>query len=169
MNSNTAYTSERVTSNTVSVWLPGLSAGVVKSYATPIHIYIYSHIPAEYILTQWIRWATQFLEKYVPLNLFASVGVWEGVDDRTELQHIDPPLLWPSALCLSRSPGLLNRRPGGPPCWLSFPHPLTNSSDLQLNRESRGPLLRGGGFPYHTLSSARLNSNSLTSCTHRVI
>ena len=25
-----------------------------------------------------------------------------------------PPLLWPSALCLSRSPVLLNRRPGGP-------------------------------------------------------
>ena len=25
-----------------------------------------------------------------------------------------PALLWPSALCLSRSPGLLNRRPGGP-------------------------------------------------------
>ena len=25
-----------------------------------------------------------------------------------------PPLLWPSALCLSRSPGLFNRRPGGP-------------------------------------------------------
>ena len=29
-----------------------------------------------------------------------------------------PPLLWPSALCLSCSPGLLNRRPGGPLCWM---------------------------------------------------
>ena len=30
-----------------------------------------------------------------------------------------PPLLWPSALCLSRSPGLLNRRPRGPTlCWM---------------------------------------------------
>ena len=29
-----------------------------------------------------------------------------------------PPLLWPSVLCLSRSPGLLNRRPGGPLCWV---------------------------------------------------
>ena len=29
-----------------------------------------------------------------------------------------PPLLWPSALCLSRSPGLLNRRPGGPLGWM---------------------------------------------------
>ena len=30
-----------------------------------------------------------------------------------------PPLLWPSALCLSRSRGLLNRRPGGSAfCWV---------------------------------------------------
>ena len=29
-----------------------------------------------------------------------------------------PPLLWPSALCLSRSPGLLNQRPGGPLWWV---------------------------------------------------
>ena len=36
-----------------------------------------------------------------------------------------PPLLWPSVLCLSRSPGLLNRRPGGPAfCWvLAFSTP----------------------------------------------
>ena len=30
------------------------------------------------------------------------------------------PLLWPSALCLSRSPGLFNRRPRGSLCWLSL-------------------------------------------------
>ena len=29
-----------------------------------------------------------------------------------------PPLLWPSVLCLSRSLGLLNRRPGGPLRWV---------------------------------------------------
>ena len=29
-----------------------------------------------------------------------------------------PPLLWPSALCLSCSPGRLNRSPGGPLCWV---------------------------------------------------
>ena len=44
-----------------------------------------------------------------------------------------PPLLWPSALCLSRSPGLLNRRPEGSAfCWLSLPYLVTNSPDLQL-------------------------------------
>ena len=32
--------------------------------------------------------------------------------------NILTPLLWPSALCLSRSPGLLNRRPRGPLCWV---------------------------------------------------
>ena len=41
-----------------------------------------------------------------------------------------PSLLWPSALCLSRSPGLLNWRPGGPVfCWvLAF----STTSCLQL-------------------------------------
>ena len=30
-----------------------------------------------------------------------------------------PPFLWPSALCLSRSPGLVNRRSSGPAlCWM---------------------------------------------------
>ena len=48
-----------------------------------------------------------------------KVLLWEGVGDRTELQYIDSQLLWPSALCLSRSPGLLNRRPKGSAfCWL---------------------------------------------------
>ena len=33
--------------------------------------------------------------------------------------NILTPLLWPSALCLSRSPALLNRRPWGPAlCWM---------------------------------------------------
>ena len=45
-----------------------------------------------------------------------------------------PPLLWPSALCLCRSTGLLNRRPRGPLHWMLFslPHLVINSSDLQL-------------------------------------
>ena len=64
-----------------------------------------------------------------------------------------PPFLWPSALCLSRSLGLLNRRPEGPAFYcvlFSLPHLVSNSSDLRLNRGSREPLLLGGGFPYHT-------------------
>ena len=44
--------------------------------------------------------------------------MWEGVGDRTETATFWPPLLWPSALCVSRSPGLLNRRPRGLLCWV---------------------------------------------------
>ena len=40
-----------------------------------------------------------------------------------------PPLLWPSALCLSCSPVLLNRRPGGP---ASLGHVLIPASSHQL-------------------------------------
>ena len=50
-----------------------------------------------------------------------------------------PPLLWPSALCLSRSPGLLNQRPGGPlsaGCWLPLPHLFTNRSGLQTDLQT---------------------------------
>ena len=36
--------------------------------------------------------------------------------DRTTIYW--PPFLWPSVLCLSCSPGLLNQRPGGPLHWV---------------------------------------------------
>ena len=58
------------------------------------------------------------LFRKIYLSLYLKGCVWEGVGDQTELQYIDPPLLWLSALCLSRSPGLLNRRPGSPLCWV---------------------------------------------------
>ena len=62
-----------------------------------------------------------------------------------------PPLLWPSALCLSRSPGLLNRRPGGPLCWLCLLHLITNWSP-KLHRGSRRPLRPGMAFPTTSFS-----------------
>ena len=46
------------------------------------------------------------------------VFVREGAGDRTETAIFWPLLLWPSTLCLSRSTGLLNRRPRGPLCWM---------------------------------------------------
>ena len=53
------------------------------------------------------------------LKGLSGVLLWEGAGDWTELQYILTPLLWPSALCLSRSPGLLNRRPRGSAlCWM---------------------------------------------------
>ena len=65
-----------------------------------------------------------------------------------------PPLLWPSALCLSRSPGLLNRRPRGPAlCWMMA---FFIASYHQL--VSKTP---SGVFPYHILSPTSLIPNSI--------
>ena len=52
-----------------------------------------------------------------------------------------PPLLWPSALCLSRSPGMLNRRPSAHAAgwWLSLLHLISIFSGPQLIRASNGP------------------------------
>ena len=66
-----------------------------------------------------IKTSEDFFKKNIPLNLFERVGCmsrsWRP--NRTAIYW--PPLLWPSALCLSCSPGLLNRRPGGPAfCWV---------------------------------------------------
>ena len=64
----------------------------------------------EIITTQWRR-ATQFLEKYTSHFIWKGC-VWEGLGDRTELQHIDPHS-YGHQRWVSRSPWLLNRRPGG--------------------------------------------------------
>ena len=74
-----------------------------------------------------------------------------------------PPHLWPSALCLSRSPGLLNRRPRGPAlCWMmafftvSY-HQLVSKTP---SRVLRAPSARYS-FPYHVLSPTSLIPNSI--------
>ena len=56
-----------------------------------------------------------------------------------------PPLLWPSALCPSRSPGLLNRRPRGPALWWMMAFFTTSYQQLvwtPTHQGSRGPLRR---------------------------
>ena len=108
------------------------------------HMHIHLHIHAEYILRQWINTKEDFFKK-IYLSLYLKGCVWQGVEDWTKTAIYWPPLLWPSALCLSRSPGLLNRRPGGPASLLD------------------------DGFLYSILSPTSLISNSLTSCDHRVI
>ena len=63
-------------------------------------------------------------------------------------------------MCRSRSPGLLNRGPGGAaslghvliPASSNNWSGLQNLSHLQLKRGPEGPFLPGGGFPYHTFS-----------------
>ena len=63
-----------------------------------------------------------------------KVCVWEGAGDQTETAIFWPPLLWPSTLCLSRSP------------------------DAQL--EAQRPTLLGDGFLYYILSATSLVPNS---------
>ena len=81
-------------------------------------ILLYSHVHAEYILMQWIKMNEDFFKKKIYLSLYLKGlcvrGSWRP--NRTAIYW--SPLLWPSALCLSRSPGLLNRRAGGPLCWV---------------------------------------------------
>ena len=59
--------------------------------------------------------------------------MWEGFGDWTKTAtHWPPPDI---AMCRSRSPGLLNRRPGDPLRWVLFslPHLVTNGSGLQTD------------------------------------
>ena len=81
------------------------------------------------------------LEKYCTSHFIVrvrkgllNVCVWEGVGDRTETAIFWPPLLWPSALCLFRSP------------------------DAQP--EAQRPTLLGDGFLYCILSATSLDPNS---------
>ena len=64
-----------------------------------------------------IKTSEDFFKK-IYLSLYLK-GLWVRGSWRSNRTAIYwPPLLWPSALCLSRSPGLLNRRPGGPLFWV---------------------------------------------------
>ena len=78
--------------------------------------------------------------------------------------NILTPLLWPSALCLSCSPGLLNRRPRGPLCWLmAF---FTESYQLLIsNSNTSGPQ---GPFGLVWFSLPNLVYNSVRSLTGTV-
>ena len=94
--------------------------------------YNYTHIHSEYILTQWIKTSDTVLRKiYLSLYL-KGLCLWEGVGDRTELQHIDSHS-YGHQRCVFLVLLMFNRRPGGSAfCWLSLPHFVTNSPDLQL-------------------------------------
>ena len=73
------------------------------------------------------------LFKKIYLSLYLKgLCVWEGVGDRTELQHIYPNS-YGHQRCVFLILLMVNRRPGGSAfCWLSLPHLVSNFSDLQL-------------------------------------
>ena len=74
-----------------------------------------------------------------------------------------PPLLWPSALCLSRSPGLLNRRPSGLAlCWMMA---FFTASYQQLLWSPNSIGVPEGPFSRVWLSLPHLVYNSVRSLT----
>ena len=91
---------------------------------------LYSHVPYHndtIIKTQWITDARRktSLTKHMYLSLYCkgSKRVTQGLRVRGSWRSIItaifwPPLLWPSTLCLSRSPRLINRRPRGSLGWM---------------------------------------------------
>ena len=76
------------------------------------------------------------------------------------------PLLWPSALCLSRSPGLLNRRPRGPAlCWVMAFFTTSYQQLLWTPTQSGAP----SPFGLVWLSLPNLVSNSVRSLTFFIV
>ena len=66
------------------------------------------------------------------------------------MKYIDPPLLWPSALCFSRSPGLFNRRPRGSAFRWVLDFSTTSCHQLlwtPTHQGLQGPLRPGMAFP----------------------
>ena len=66
-----------------------------------------------------------FISRFIARVRKGGVGFYCERELKTEHNwNILTPKLWPSALCLSRSPGLLNRSPGvhNAGCWLSLLH-----------------------------------------------
>ena len=127
-----------------------------------IHICMQKHNDAMKTSGHWS------LEKYT------SHFIWKGSKElpkvllcERELEteqncNILTPTLMAITAFLSRSPGLLNRRPSLSGKWSSFQHLLSNSSELQLlNQGFWGPPLLGAGSPHSILSPT--NSNFL--CT----
>ena len=101
---------------------------------------------------------TQFFKK-IYLSLCSKgllkVLLWEGVGDRTELQHIDPNFYGHNSVSFpfSWAAQLGTWGPSLSGTCSSFQHLLPNWSELQLlNQGSWRPPLLGAGFLYRILS-----------------
>ena len=78
-----------------------------------------------------------------------GVLLWEGAGDRTETVIFWPPLLWPSTLCLSRSPDAQPVALGSTLLGAGFLYCILSATSLvpKLHRGSRGPPRPGVAFP----------------------
>ena len=81
-----------------------------------------------------------------------KVFVWERSGDRTETAIFWPLLLWPSTLCLSRSPDAQPEALGSTLLGAGFLYCILSASSLDPN--SSGPQAPSAwcDFPYHILS-----------------
>ena len=78
-----------------------------------------------------------------------KVCVWERAGDRTELKYFDPSHIWPSTLCLSRSPDAQPEALRSTLLGAGFLYCILSATSLvpKLHRGSRGPLRPGVAFP----------------------
>ena len=106
------------------------------------------------ITTQWRR-ASQFFRK-IYLSICWKGCVWEGVGDRTELQHIEPHSYGHDSFSFPFS-WLLSRGPGGPAPLEHGPHSSIFSPTETPQSVARGPPLLGVGSLYRVLSPTDLN------------
>ena len=123
--------------------------------------------------TQWQRRRktslTIFTSHFIARVRKGCVGFY--CERELEIEHncnILTPNLWPSALCLSRSPELLNRRlrAHSAGCWLPLLHLISIFSGPPFNQGSRGPLRPDVAFlttSRPTPSPTVCNSTGLTS------
>ena len=123
----------------------------------------YIHIYAGYIPTQWITTSEAFFWKICTSLFIVRVrkgllrvlnvrGNWRP--NRTAIYWL--PLLWSSALCLSRSPGLLNRRPRGPAVSWMMAFFTASYNQLVSKTSSRIPRTLRPGVPFPTTSRLSL-------------
>ena len=138
----------------------------LESFVEELYSHIHAH--AGYIPTQWItdEWSLLYKNIYLSLYLQGSKGLcgvllWEGVGDRTETAIFWPPLLWPSTLCLSRSP---DAQPEAqrPTLLGDLLHLILNFSRPQLIRAPRPQGLMWLSLP-HLVYNSISNSTVLTS------
>ena len=101
------------------------------------------------------RRATQFFRN-IYLSLYWKGFVWEGVGDRTELQHIDPHSYGHYSVSFPFS-WLLNRGPGGPASLGHVPRSSIFSPTATAQSGAWRPTLLGAGFPLPHLKSNWLN------------
>ena len=95
------------------------------------------------------------LEKYTSHFIERVVSERE-FETEQRLQHIDPPTLLAITAFISRSPGLLNRGPGGPASLGQGPHSSIFSPTATAQSGAWGPSLLGAGSLYRILAPTNL-------------